>query len=255
MFSLEPNALLCDSIGLGLILLATIEEPVIGEKGKVFSTAPKVATGEDGKTYYIKGGNSPTAFSEVAGCRLAAAVGLRVPNASICLFEGVLYGGVEEVPKPQRNIRPWLQELRRVNNSTDLFSIIAVDTWLANDDRNMGNLVGKSLGDGTVEVFMIDFEKSRTLARNPFLESGNIDPKKLWPRDELGRLLREIQPRRCPVPVLDSIQRMRHLQVSEIVLQVAGELPFVDWHEASIEVLVRRAQNIVRLVEDVWKKN
>jgi hypothetical protein len=50
-----------------LIRLATIEERVIGEPGKVFSTSPEVATGEDGKTYYIKGRNNPTAFSEVAG--------------------------------------------------------------------------------------------------------------------------------------------------------------------------------------------
>jgi len=130
-----------------LIRLATIEAPVIGEPGKVFSTAPEVAIGEDGKTYYIKGRNNPTAFSEVAGCRLASAVGLRVPAASVCALNGELYGGVESVPKAQRNIRPWLRELRRINNPADLFSVIAVDTWLANDDRNMGNLVGSSLGE------------------------------------------------------------------------------------------------------------
>jgi hypothetical protein len=49
-----------------------------------------------------------------------------------------------------------------------LFEVIAVDTWLVNDDRNMGNIVGSSVGDGRIEVFMIDFEKSRTLAQNPF---------------------------------------------------------------------------------------
>jgi hypothetical protein len=223
----------------------SIEQPIIGERGKVFSTAPEVATGEDGKTYYIKGRNSPTAFTEVAGCRLAAALGLRVPIASVCLLDGDYYGGVEEVPTARRNIRHWLQDLRRVNNATDLFSVIAVDTWLANDDRNMGNLVGNSLGNGLIEFFTIDFEKSRTLARNPFLGSGNIDPKKLWPRDELGRLLREIQPQRCPAAILESIQRLQQPQIGDIVMPVAAELPFVDWPDASVEVLARGAQNIV----------
>ena len=238
-----------------MIKLASIEEPVIGEPGKVFSTAPEVAIGEDGKTYYIKGRNNPTAFSEVVGCRLAGAVGLLVPAASVCSLNGELYGGVESVPKAQRNVRPWLRDLHRINNSADLFSVVAVDTWLANDDRNMGNLVGSPLGDGRIDVFMIDFEKSRTLARNPFTGSGSLGPEKLWPRDELGQLLRGVRPKTCPVQVLDSIKRMELRHISDVVMPVAGELPFVDWHMDSIEVLSRRAQNIVRLVEDVWKKS
>jgi hypothetical protein len=242
-----------------LIRLATIEERVIGEPGKVFSTSPEVATGEDGKTYYIKGRNNPTAFSEVVGCRLASIVGLRVPTASVCSLDGELYGGVEEVPKAQRNIRPWLQEsrreFRRIGNLTDLFSVIGVDTWLANDDRNMGNVVGSSLGDGRIDVFMIDFEKSRTLAQNPFMGSGALEPMKLWPRDELGQFLRSIQPRSCPEPILERMKRMTQPQISEVVMPIAAELPFIDWYDASVEVLSRRAKNIVRLVEEVWKKN
>ena len=238
-----------------MIRLATIEAPVIGEAGKVFSTSPEVAIGEDGKTYYIKGRNNATAFSEVVGCRLAKAVGLLVPVASVCSFNGELYGGVESVPRAQRNIRPWLQQPKRINNIIDLFSVIAVDTWLANDDRNMGNVVGSSLGNGRIELFMIDFEKSRTLAHNPFISAGSLDPKKLWPRDELGQFLRRIQPKRCPEPILERIRRMEQHQISEVVMPIAAELPFIDWHGASIEVLSRRATNIVRLVEDVWKKN
>ena len=47
-----------------LIHLVTIEAPVEGELGKVYSTAPEVAIGSGGKTYYIKGRNSPTAFAK-----------------------------------------------------------------------------------------------------------------------------------------------------------------------------------------------
>jgi hypothetical protein len=104
-------------------------------------------------------------------------------------LDGELYGGVESVPRAFRNIRPWLRVPQRINNSNDLFSVIAVDAWLANDDRNMGNLVGSRLGDGMIDVFMIDFEKSRTLAPSPFLGSGSLDPDKLWPGMNSGRIL------------------------------------------------------------------
>jgi hypothetical protein len=237
-----------------LIRLATIEAPVIGEPGKVFSTAPEVAIGEDGKTYYVKGRNNPTAFSEVAGCRLAAAAGLRVPLASICVLDEDRYGGVESVPRALRNIRPWLRNRHRINNVGDLFSVIAVDTWLGNDDRNMGNVVGSPLGDGRIDIFMIDFEKSRALRQNPFLGAGSLDPKRLWPRNELGGLLREGRPAQCPEATLESIRHLRH-QIGAIIMPVAAELPFVEWSDASVEVLARRAQNIVSLVEDVWKKS
>ena len=228
---------------------------MIGEPGKVFSTGPEVAIGEDGRTYYIKGQNEATAFSEVAGCRLAAATGLCVPAASICSLGDDLYAAVESVPGAQRNIRPWLRDLKRINNSSDLFSVIAVDTWLANDDRNMGNVVGSSLGDGRIDIFMIDFEKSRTLGPNPFIGSGSVDPKRLWPRDELGDILRLIRPATTPRTVLNRIKDFSRHEISEIVLPLAAELPFLDWQDSSVEVLFRRAQIIDSLVEAVWETN
>jgi hypothetical protein len=133
--------------------------------------------------------------------------------------------------------------------------VIAVDTWLANDDRNMGNLVGSSLGDGRIDVFMIDFEKSRTLAENPFMGSGGVEPTRLWPRDELGDFLRRVRPARTPEAVLDRIRGFSQHQISELILPVAAELPFIGWQDSSIEVLFRRAQNIDRLVEAVWETN
>jgi hypothetical protein len=235
-----------------LIRLATIEAPVVGEPGKVFSTAPEVAFGEDGGTYYIKGRNNAIAFSEVAGCRLAVLAGLRVPTASVGLLDADLYAAVESVPSHQRNIRPWLNDLPRINNRGDLFAVIPVDTWLANDDRNMGNVVGSSLGDGRIDVFMIDFEKSRALAPNPFIGAGSVDPRNLWPSDELGRILKRIRPSRCPVAALERIKRISQQQIVDVVVPVAAELPFIDWYSSSIEVLFRRAQNIDTLVEEVW---
>lgn len=217
-----------------MIRLETIEGPVIGEPGKVFSTGPEVAIGEDGRTYYIKGCNSPIVFTEVVGCRLAALVGLKVPEAHIGLFGGDLYAAVESVPAANRNIRPWLRDQARIDNRTHLFEMIAVDTWLVNDDRNMGNVVGSSVGNGRIEVYMIDFEKSRTLAENPFLGSGAIDPRRLWPTEELGTILRQ-QRLRCPAAILGRIAAVSTQQLNDLVTPVAAELPYVHWQETALK--------------------
>jgi hypothetical protein len=102
---------------------------------------------------------------------------------------------------------------------------------------------------------MIDFEKSRTLAANPFMGSGSVDPKRLWPRDELGDILRRIRPTKTPEAVLGRIRGFSQQQISEIVLPVAAELPFIGWQDNSVEVLFRRARNIDGLLEAVWETN
>ena len=241
-----------------MIELVTIEEAVQGELGKVYSTGPEVAIGSDGKTYYIKGRNSPTVFAEIAGCRLAKLAGLLAPTANVGRFGDGLYAAVESVPKADRNIRPWLQprfwQPDRIVNRSHLFEVIAVDTWLVNDDRNMGNLVGSGTGTGQIEVYMTDFEKSRSLSNRPFINSGNVDPKRLWPTAELGGILRPMRPPRCPTAVLDRIRAISLDQLREAILPVAEELPFVGWQQSSIEFLERRARNIDKLVEEVWAK-
>jgi hypothetical protein len=170
----------------------------------------------------------------------------------VCSFNGDLYAGTETVPAPLRNIRHWFRDLHRINNNGGLFTVVAVDTWLANNDRNMGNLVGSSLGDGRIDIFMIDFEKSRTLRENPFTGSTAIEPKSLWPTGELGEILREIRPQQCPAPGLRRIHELAAQEIATAVIAVAAELPFIHWHESSVELLLKRAQNIHNLVEAVW---
>lgn len=177
-----------------------------------------------------------------------------MPEARVGTFRGHLYAAVESVPKPERNIRPWLLSPDRIRNRGHLFEVIAVDAWLVNDDRNMGNLVGSHIGSGQIEVFMIDFEKSRSLADQPFMSSGSIDPKRLWPTAELGTVLNETRPSRCPAGVLDRIRALSAEEIRETILPVASELPFVTWQQSSVELLARRAKNIDTLVEEVWVK-
>ncbi len=224
----------------------------MGELGKVFSTAPEIAVGEDGKTYFIKGRNSGTAFAEVVGCKLAALAGLTVPPAHVGIYGDDRYAAVEAVPTSQRSIEPWLSQMQRIRNRSQLYEVVAVDTWLVNDDRNMGNLVGGGVRDGTIDVYMIDFEKSRTLGESPFMSAGAIDPSRLWPTAQLGHFLRPSRPAAGPFEIVNRIMTLSHRQIQEIVLPVAQELPIVTWHDASVDLLHRRAQNLDTLVRTVW---
>jgi hypothetical protein len=239
----------------GLIQLLALNNEVIGPAGIVYSTAPKTAVGADGKTYYVKGMNNGTAFSEVAGCLLARAAGLKVPAASICTFEDQAWAGVEEVLQPIRNIEPWLDHREKILNANDLYRVIVVDTWLANDDRNMLNIVGSPAKGGNIELHMIDFEKSKALGRSPTIESTNVDPRRFWPTGELGNLLRRNKPAAAPPDMIRAVEGFRRQSVEAIVRPVAADVPIVDWCEDSIDALTRRSAHIRALLEEVWRAN
>jgi hypothetical protein len=126
---------------------------------------------------------------------------------------------------------------------------------LQNDDRNMGNLVGSPADDGRILLSMIDFEKSKTLARNPTIESARVEPRRLWPTGELGGLLKRNKPPVPPADAIQKIQTMPRQRIEVIIRSVAEELPFVDWRDNSINVLANRAERIRALLEEVWRAN
>lgn len=219
----------------------------------MYSTSPELAMGEDGRTYFIKGRNEPTAFTEVAGCRLALAAGLQVPSAHIGIYGEDRYAAVEAVPGAQRTIQPWLKHMERLRNRPHLYEVITVDTWLVNDDRNMGNLVGGNPKDGFIDLYMIDFEKSRSLHPNPFMGSGSVEPRRLWPTAELGQILLRGRPATRPTEVLNRVRALSKDQIDELLQEVAEDFPLATWYESSAELLYRRAQELDRLVEVVWQ--
>ena len=92
----------------------------------------------------------------------------------------------------------------RVSNFEDLFSVIVIDIWLANKDRNFGNVVGRpQRGGGQIEFVFIDFEKSVTLRPHPIVSSTAVKASELWPSDELGNKLRARKPLNPP-PIMSN---------------------------------------------------
>jgi hypothetical protein len=119
----------------------------------------------------------------------------------------------------------------------------------------MGNVIGSSAGEGRIEVYMIDFEKSRTLGQSPFMNSGAVDAKRLWPTEELGVILKSTRPPQCPPGIVRRIETISLDTVRGAVMPVAAALPFVTWHDSSIELLMRRAEKIGELLEAVWARS
>jgi hypothetical protein len=197
--------------------LITIDSRVLSPEGVVFSTDPKRAEAEDEVSYFIKGPDIETVFAEISGCMLAKAVGLPVPDVAACEFVGDTYAGSKKVDDAARDVEPWLNRPQRVKNFDDLFSALVVDIWLANKDRNIGNVLGKPMHGGKIEFVFIDFEKSRALRPSPTVSSTMLQPRELWPSGILGHELSEKKPLYPPVPMIERIQSLPTERCAEII--------------------------------------
>lgn len=99
---------------------------------------------------------------------------------------------------------------------------------------------------------MIDLEKSKTLRPNPIMTSTMVEARRLWPRDDLGRALRERRPLFAPRPTMERIREIVSERSGEIIAEVVEALGPIAWSENSIEALSRRAEHIDDIVGEIW---
>jgi hypothetical protein len=239
---------------LDRIDLQTLEEGVTAPAGIVYSTSPRKAATEAGTEFFVKGPEPHIVFPELAGCLLAAAVGLIVAPVAVCCFDGASYCGSERVADIGRNVGPWLRNPARVANFADLFSMIVVDVWLANKDRNEGNVLVRPKAGGRAEFVMIDFEKSVTLGPTPTVLSPMVPPAAMWPTGDLGTAIRQQKPIAPPTAMLSRINAFVETPgaVKGIIDVVLDRFQPVDWAEGSVDTLIYRGRHISRLVGEVW---
>jgi hypothetical protein len=192
-------------------------------------------------------------FAELVGCTLAREVGLQVPDVAAASWDGDTYAAVARV-EADRDVDHWLERPQRVTNFSDLFSAIVVDIWLANADRNMGNILGRQKEDKQIEFVLIDFEKSTALRPQPTVRSTLVRPRELWPTAQLGQALRALRPQRPPREIIDRIHSLTRERCSEIIQAFVKEIePAVSWGDDSIHALMTRASRIHVLAEEVWQ--
>lgn len=237
--------------------LDTIDDPVSGPVGIVFSTQPRVGQGQDGKEYVIKGPDPEIVFAEIMGCLLASHVGIPVPDVALCRFQGDSLCGSCKVQSIGRNAEPWLRQPARTTNFPDLYSAIVVDAWLANNDRNMGNVIVQASNRRDQASFvLIDFEKSAALRSNPVISSSLVDPKTLWPTNELGQLLKTRRPLSPPPGTIQKIKAFTENEagVRKLIDMVVDAYTPINWSDGSVTAVVRRGQNIARIAGEVWEQ-
>lgn len=235
--------------------LLTLDSRVSAPEGIVYSTSPRRAEGQDGHSYFIKGPHVEVAFAELAGSSFAREVGLVVPPVAVCSFDDEKYCGSRKVADSLRDVSAWLNRPEKITNQNDLYSVIVVDAWLANSDRNFGNVLGRSTHGSQIEVVMIDFEKSATLRPHPLIESGMVRPASLWPTAELGQVLRRTKPLHPPQNILERIGQITQQRCVEIINEVVSKLGPVAWADNSIEAVSRRAVRISEIAGEVWRLN
>jgi hypothetical protein len=152
-----------------------------------------------------------------------------------------------------RDVKPFLSKPRNVTNYEDLFSMVVVDTWLCNVDRNSGNVVGSSFGHTELELMCIDFERAVVFHPNPTISSTMIRPEKLWPTGELGDSLRRVKPLFPPAEMIRKISGINDVRCRELLNPVCEALPEVPWAEDSIFAVCSRAVRIGELAQEVWR--
>lgn len=241
----EPTSLFLPSIGL-----VDSGQPVEAPSNIVYSTAPRTALSMDGQHYVLKGPDINVVVAELSAYVLAGLANLPVPEFGIAATAEGTFFACREVKI--RNVSHWITA-GKLTNASILVQTVVFDIWIANVDRNFGNFVGLSLlSDGRIELRAIDFEKSVALrGKYPLTTVPMVEPKDFWPRESLGELLKG---KPIPHEFCDTIRSIPGDAILRALNTVSASIPGMDWAESSEKVIKSRANDIHKLVRDVWRQ-
>jgi hypothetical protein len=206
----------------------------------VYSNAPTSWLDSNGDTYVVKDTAIEAVIAEAVATRLARGLGLAVPDFARKLA--------------LRDISPWLRR-ERDDVLAELAKITVFDIWVANHDRNLGNLLpptdGKFTGNVTAAV-AIDFEKAVAIrSRYPLVEASDVSPKRCWPSGDLGVALAG-QAR--PVDFVDALGAVTRAEIVTAVSAVRNVIgPTFAWADSVVEALEHRKQRIQALTNEGWQ--
>ena len=232
-------------------------KPLKSPERLIYSTKPFAGICSDGKHYVIKGSLDPAVVkAEAAAYILAPIVGIPVPEwtfvsapqkAAYPLFGSRMVPGV-------RDVSAWLES--DIAQYQDILAkIIVFDIWIANTDRNLGNLISRSTPkthDGRIDLIAIDFEKAVAVrSATPRIDIASVQTENLWPSDQLGRIIG-----RLPKPEIEWISTLGTYSL-EILAPALQEAQIAiglesDWHTNIAAMLVDRAAKLPELIEEVW---
>jgi len=238
---------------LPVLRLISGGDAVKGPDGIVYSTAPESWLADDGNHYVVKGPGVGLVAAEAVSYQLARAVGLAVPEFVLGQKEGEsdLYFASRKMDL--RDIEPWLS-MDRAKTLASVARIVVFDVWVANRDRNLGNLLPPhSSHTGSDEVVAIDFEKAVSLCSpHPIVETATVAPAELWPSGELGQTLRGTG---LPGAFVAELRALPEATVEAAVASVSNTIGAskFGWAANSQQTLLRRLADLGNLVAGSWQ--
>lgn len=228
-----------------------VENPL----GIVYSTAPQTGLTLNGHNCIVKGHSDPgIVLREAVAYALADEVGVPIPQGILVstLHDHLLFGSI--IIEGPRDVEPFLKG-GRVSNWDKLIDIVTFDIWICNDDRNIGNLVGRSpvaSSPGAIDIVAIDFEKSEVLgSKTPTVTVPMVPPESLWPKPPLGSFLSGSKPSEGVMQNYSDIDENLLVSIIAPIQQRLGVEP--EWTQSVSRLLAARAKNIGRLIGEVWK--
>ncbi|HET7023840.1 MAG TPA: hypothetical protein VFI39_01385 [Gemmatimonadales bacterium] len=213
-----------------------------------------VGLADDGQRYYVKGPKTPVVFAEAAGYCLAREAGLAVPEWAFWLDprDNATFFASREI-----QIRSGVVDLLRADPlgvAPFLQLCIVIDIWLANPDRNMGNIVLDPISDSGAIVkrpLAIDFEKSQVLRGESRFQVNMLNGRSFWPREELGATCQGLPfPEGCcaVVSAYDEARIYGLLQGVHLDMHI----PPLAWFDSAVSQLADRAHKIHELTQEAW---
>jgi hypothetical protein len=223
----------------------------------IYSTDPQFSLDSQGHQYCAKGHRDLNiVLGELVGHMLAGYLQIPVPGYAIgqmTASSSPLFASAV-VQDAIRDATPFIRR-KKVSNLSALAKMIVLDVWLANDDRNIGNILARpcALGHGNVTVIAIDFEKSKAVtARSPLVEIPMLKPKALWPRGELGALCSGLV--KLEDASLSDFKKISDEIIKEVVKSSCAAVGLNDESRISniIHALVTRRDQIELLAKAEW---
>jgi hypothetical protein len=244
--------------GVRWITIAEVPTAVPPASGLIYSTAPQLGTCiEDSDTYYLKGPDLNVVFAEAVAYQLAALVGLSVPEFAAW-----------EDPRQKQTwfasraiaFRSGVADLIKNDHREShefLASCVAFDTWIANADRNSGNLLAQFRPDKSSNpwrFYAIDFEKSQVLRGESQFAVAMVPPRDFRPKGELASVFSKLD---FPSAMCERIAGVGADAIEGVIQRLiwSTNFPPVDWADRAAKQLADRGSKIIALTREVWDGN
>jgi hypothetical protein len=222
-------------------------------EGIVYSTDPLASMDEAGNQYIVKGPDLNIVVSEAIAYILAGELGIMTPGFALGYFaddESALWFASAKEENVIRGGDRLLSACPSASTILAMGALVAFDAWIANTDRNSGNVLVRGSAK-ELEIVAIDFEKAEALrGPHPLMQSTVVDPKKLRPTGDLARAVTQ------PVQWGGFLQRLQDLPddtIKDAVQTVESAVgSSFTWADSTCQALQKRKMKLPQILTEIW---